>query len=259
MTKNTDNKIKSVDTSFDIVETLLQTEAMTITELADSLERSPSNVLEHLRTLQDRGFVIKEDGKFRPGLKYYEIGNKVKRNHPLYTHGTGPADDLANEINEYVWLMAEEQRQGYYIYKTGGEDAVESGAYPIGSRWPLNSTASGKVILAHMDNTRLENVLATHELNQWTSNTITDQGELIEELEEIREKGFAIDNEESAIGIQGIAVPVCGIDGIIGTISISGPASRITGEYLRTTLSNKLIETADIIRIHYNGESAVDN
>lgn len=252
-------RIKSVDASLDIVMRLTRDGPMTITELAEELDRSPSNVLAHLRTLQERGFAVEEDGKYRPGLRYYEIGNKTKQDYPLYTHGTEPADDLAAETGEYVWLMVEEQGWGYYLYKAGGANAIESGAYTMGSRWHLNSTASGKVVLAHMDEQRVDDVLDTHGLKSMTPNTITDREELKAELAEIREAGYARDREESAVGIRGVAAPIQGLDGVIGTVSISGPASRIEGEYFETVLPRSVQETADIIRIRYNGASAVDH
>jgi DNA-binding IclR family transcriptional regulator len=252
------DKIKSVDASLDIVEVLTDEGPLTITELAERLDRSQSNVLAHLRTLRDRGYVVEESEGYRPGLRYYEIGNKTKQNYPLYEHGTGPADDFADETGEYVWLMVQEQGRGYYIYKTGGDDAVESGAYTMGSRWRLNSTASGKMVLASMDETEVDAVLDRHGLEGITPNTITDRETLKAELETIREEGYARDEEESAIGIRGVAAPVRGFDGLLGTVSISGPASRIRGTYFEETLPDKLKETADIIRIRYNGAAAVD-
>jgi len=77
-------------------------------------------------------------------------------------------------------------------------------------------------------------------------------------LETIRQQGFARDKEEAAVGICGVAAPVRGLDGVIGTISVSGPASRIKGEYFHDELPRMVKETADIIRIKYNGSSAVD-
>jgi len=170
--------IKSVDTSLDIVETLTRAGPMTLTELAESLSRSPSNVLAHLRTLQRRGFAVKENDRYRPGLRYYEVGNNIKENYPLYVHGTEPADDLAAETGEFVWLMVAEQGRGYYLYKAGSEGAVESGAYTMGSRWHLNATASGKVVLADMDDAHLDEVLEVHGLTSTTPNTISDREEL---------------------------------------------------------------------------------
>ncbi|MFC4542445.1 IclR family transcriptional regulator [Halosolutus amylolyticus] len=252
------DRIKSVSVSLDIVTTLEQGPPRTITELADKLDRSPSNVLAHLRTLQERGFVVEEHNRYRPGLRYYEIGTAIREEYPLFVHGTQPADDLAADTGEFVWLMVEERGRGYYIYKSAGDAAVESGAYTMGSRWPLNASASGKVLLAHMDDTKAESVLDAHEMEQVTPNTITDRAELETELEQVREEGVARDHEESAVGIRGVAAPVQGLDGLIGAVAISGPASRIEGEYFHETLPRKIAQTADIIRIRYNGDAAVD-
>lgn len=250
--------IKSVEASLDIVEELTYAGPMTLTELAESLDRSPSNVLAHLRTLQHRGFVVKENDHYRPGLRYYEFGNNIKENYPLYVHGTGPADELATETGEFVWLMVAEQGRGYYLYKTGGEDAVESGAYTMGSRWHLNATASGKVVLADLDETQLDEILDAHGLKSMTPNTVVDREDLKAELATIREQGYAKDKEEAAVGIRGVAAPVEGLDGVIGAVSVSGPASRIKDEYFHDELPKKVKEVADIIRIRYNGASAVD-
>jgi len=250
--------IKSVGTSLDIVETLMGSGPLTITELAERLERSPSNVLAHLRTLCDRGFAVEENGCYRLGLRYYEVGNRIRQDHPLYVNGTEPVDDLAEDTGEYVWLMVEEQGLGYFLYKSGGENAVETGAYTMGSRWHLNSTASGKVMLAQMSEQRVDEILEEHGLERMTPNTITDREELLAELDAIREEGFARDNEEAAIGIRGVAAPVRGLDGVIGTVSISGPVSHIKDEYFQQTLPAKVKETADIIRIKYNGAAAAD-
>jgi DNA-binding IclR family transcriptional regulator len=250
--------IKSVDTSLDIIETLVGADPMTITELAETLDRSPSNVLAHLRTLERRGFAVKENNRYRPGLRYCEVGNSIKKNYPLYEHGTEPADDLATETGEFAWLMVVEHGWGYYLYKTGGSDAVESGAYTTGSRWHLNATASGKVVLAHMDDETLNEVIDAHGLPSMTPNTITDRDELAAELETIREQGYASDQEEAAVGIRGVAAPVRGLDGVIGTVSLSGPASRIKGEYFHEEVPRRVMETADIIRIKHNGAAAVD-
>ncbi|WP_340101815.1 IclR family transcriptional regulator [Salinibaculum salinum] len=250
--------IKSVEASLNIVEELTYAGPVTLTELAERLERSPSNVLAHLRTLRQRGFVVKENDNYRPGLRYYEFGNNIKSNYPLYVHGTEPADTLAAETGEFVWLMVTEQGRGYYLYKTGGEDAVESGAYTMGSRWHLNATASGKVVLADMDDAQLDVVLDAHGLKSMTPNTITDREELEAELETVREQGYARDKEEAAIGIRGVAAPVEGLDGVIGAVSVSGPASRIKDGYFQEELPKKVKEVADIIRIKYNGASAVD-
>jgi DNA-binding IclR family transcriptional regulator len=239
-----------------ILETLHREGPITITEVADTLDRSPSNVLAHLTTLREQEFVVKEEQQYRPGLRYFEIGEMVKHSYGLFTHGRDAADELAEETGEYVWLMVEEYGNGYYLYKSGGERAVETGAYTIGSSWHLNTIAGGKAVLAHMDETEVDEILDKHGFGSMTDNSITDRAELKEELDTIREDGIAYDFEEAAIGIRSIAAPVFGVDGMIGAIAISGPPSRIEGERLAETLPRALHEKADIIRVKYNGANA---
>ncbi|WP_255152316.1 IclR family transcriptional regulator [Halorarius halobius] len=256
--EGTGRTIQSVDASLEILTTLVEAGPMTITEVADDLDRSPSNVLAHLTTLERREFVVEEDNEYRPGLRYYDIGEKAKHGYGIFQHGREPADQLADDIGEYVWLMVEEHGKAYYLYKTGGEQAVESGAYTLGSRWHLNTTAGGKVVLAHMDDEAVDTVIDRHGLGSMTPNSITDREELMAELDTIREEGIAFDDEEAAVGIRSVAAPVRGVDGLIGTITVSGPVSRLDGDRLTETLPRKLREQADIIRIKYNGASATD-
>lgn len=256
--EGTSRTIQSVDASLEILITLVEEGPMTITEVAEELDRSPSNVLVHLRTLERREFVVEEDNEYRPGLRYYDIGENVKHGYGIFQHGRGPADQLADDIDEYVWLMVEEHGKAYYLYKTGGEQAVESGAYTLGSRWHLNTTAGGKVVLAHMDDEAVDAVIDRHSLGSMTPNSITDRDELKTELDTIREEGIAFDDEEAAVGIRSVAAPVRGVDGLIGTITVSGPVSRLDGDRFTETIPRKLREQADVIRIKYNGASATD-
>lgn len=256
--EGTQRTIQSVEASLEILTTLVEEGPMTITEVAEELDRSPSNVLAHLTTLERREFAVEENNEYRPGLRYYDIGEKAKHGYGIFQHGREPADQLADDIGEYVWLMVEEHGKAYYLYKTGGEQAVESGAYTLGSSWPLNTTAGGKVVLAHMDDEAVDAVIDRHGLGSMTPNSITDREELKSELDTIREEGIAFDDEEAAVGIRSVAAPVRGVDGLIGTITVSGPASRLDGEWLTETLPPKLREQADIIRIKYNGASATD-
>jgi DNA-binding IclR family transcriptional regulator len=127
--------------------------------------------------------------------------------------------------------MLEEHGKAYYLYKTGGEQAVEGGAYTLGSRRHLNTTAGGKLVLAHID----DEVLDRHGLGSMTPNSITDRAGLTEELDTICEDGIAFDDEEAAIGIRSVAVPVGGVNGLIGTVTVSGPENRLDGDRLAET------------------------
>jgi len=96
----------------------------------------------------------------------------------------------------------------------------------IGWRAPLHSTAMGKVLLSFSQN----KLLAKHiEQTQYTPNTITNRDLLEMELERIRERGWAIDDEETQLGVRCYAAPVKNYEGrVIAAISASGPIVRTT-------------------------------
>lgn len=244
--------VQAVDTALDIVEALRDGEGSTVTELSDSLGLSSSAIHSHLQTLERRGYVIRDGYSYRPSLRFFAIGEQVKRDHiAVYNAGHDQIKDLAEETGEYGWIMVEEDGQGMYVYKQRGKNAVETGNFPLGRTTLLHSTACGKAILAHLPEERVREIIDKHGLEAVTSNTITDEDELFAELETIREQKYALSSEESVHGIRAVAAPVLAADQrILGAISISGPVSRIKEERFRTELPEQLIECSNIIEIN---------
>ncbi len=99
---------------------------------------------------------------------------------------------------------------------------------PVGSRTPAHCSGVGKVLLAYSDPGVL-NKLSKRPLEKFTLNTITDKNKLSCILEEVREKGYAIDSEEIEIGLRCLAAPIVDQQGkVMAAISVSGPVNRIT-------------------------------
>jgi IclR family acetate operon transcriptional repressor len=103
----------------------------------------------------------------------------------------------------------------------------------VGGRVLLHSSGAGKVLLAHMENARLQRLLATMDLPRETPRTITDRGRLEAALDETRILGYAIDDEEHALGLRCVAAPLFDELGrTVAAVSISGPSARIPVERL---------------------------
>ena len=249
--------VKAVETTLDIVEALCDLNGATVTELADHLGLSTSAVHTHLITLEGRGYVTREDHQYRPSLRFFAIGEQVKRDHLLiYRAGQDELQSLAEATGEVGWMMVEDRNQGVYVHKHRGANAVETGTFPPGQRFPLHCTACGKAILAHLPSDRVQEIIDEVGLPAMTENTVTDEGTLLEELEQIREQGYARCSEESVHGIRTVAAPVLTADGtVLGSISISGPVSRITGDRFRKTLPDQLIESSNLIEIRVMSEA----
>jgi IclR family acetate operon transcriptional repressor len=105
----------------------------------------------------------------------------------------------------------------------------------VGSRTPLHATGAGKALLANLPSVRRDALLERLDLRGYTAHTIVDRGVLRRTLEEVREKGYALDDEEYDEGVRCVAVAVVGPPGRepaagapVAALSISAPASRLS-------------------------------
>ncbi len=93
----------------------------------------------------------------------------------------------------------------------------------------LHRTALGKAMLAFLPPDQREMIVRTLRFQVFTPNTITSAAQLTRELNVIHKAGYAVDNEESVLGLRCIAAPIVDKRGIaVAAVSISGPTSRIT-------------------------------
>jgi IclR family transcriptional regulator, acetate operon repressor len=98
----------------------------------------------------------------------------------------------------------------------------------LGNRVPLHCTGCGKVLLAYQPDSVIASIIAETGLAGYTDKTITDPGQFQQELEMIRQQGYAVDNGEQEEGVRCLAVPVYGPKGkVVAAMSISGPSSRL--------------------------------
>lgn len=242
-------KIQATDTAFDIVEELWRRDRASITELADALDRSTSTVHGHLVTLEDRGYVVRNDGAFQIGLRFFSLGAHARRRKSEYSIVESRIDRLATETDERAQYLIEENGRGVYVYVAEGQRSVPSHT-SIGKIRYLNTCASGKAILAQLPRERIDSIIEQWGLKPRTSETIIDRERLFEELAEIRHQGYAINREESANGLLAIGAPVAKPNGeVLGAISLSGPVHRMQESRIEDELLNQLLGTIEEIEL----------
>jgi IclR family acetate operon transcriptional repressor len=102
----------------------------------------------------------------------------------------------------------------------------------IGREMPIHAVSAGKVMMAHLMEEQVDQILARG-LKAFTEHTVTDPGELQKELEQIRQQGYGIAEEELEMGLSAVAAPIWSREGqVAATISISGPSFRLPRERL---------------------------
>lgn len=227
--------IKTADTIFAIVQELQRRDGAGVTELANELGLAKSTVYDHLATLEQAEYVVKEGGTYRLGLRFLDHGTYVKNQFGMDDIVRPVIEQLAEEVNEAVWFVVEEHGRAVFLHSAFGERAVQTHAR-IGRRSYLHHLSAGKAILAMLPEERVEEILYRHGLPELTPETITNLDTLSEELETIRESGIAYEQDETVTGVSSVAAPVLFEEEVVGAIMVVGPSSRINGERLRESL-----------------------
>lgn len=249
MKRNVDVPVKAVRVSFDVVEALRVLDGAGVSEIAQYLDIPKSTVHDHLCTLERLELIVNENGTYKTGVRFLELGGYSRQRMKIFEIAKPEIQKLAQQTGEHSNLMVEEHGRGVFLHKAEGPDAVQLDTYN-GYRVPLQTTALGKAILAHYPEERVREILDRHGMPKVTEQTITDEGELFAELEEVREQGYARDFEERVVGMRCIAAPILGDNGVLGAISVSGPRSRMQGSRFDEEIPQQILRTANVIEVN---------
>ncbi|MCU4744358.1 IclR family transcriptional regulator [Halobacteria archaeon AArc-m2/3/4] len=250
MANRAKNPVKTTTTTFTIVEALKELDSCGVTELANHLQLPKSTVHNYLSTLEQEEYVKKEGNTYSVGIRFLELGAYARDCMQIYDIAKTEVDRLADETRELANLMIEEHGHGVYIHQAKGEQAVQVDSY-VGTRVDLHATALGKSILAHLPEDRIDTIVDNHGLPQCTERTVSTREELENELELVRKRGYATDDEERLKGLRCVAAPIQTSDGrVLGAVSASGPVNRMQEEYFENELPNRVLETVNVIELN---------
>jgi len=248
--KKAKHPVGATNKTLRILEELRRRDGAGITELADAMDMSKGTVHNHLSTLREHEYVVKNDSTYRLGLRFLERGEYARQQTKLLKVAQSEIDELAEETGEIANLMVEEHGRGTYIYISKGQQAVNLDTH-VGTRQYLHTSALGKSILSKMDDDQFEQVIERHGLPAETPNTVTSEEQLQKELDEIRERGVAFDGEERAEGIRCVAAPITDNENnLLGSVSVSGPSTRLKGDRFRQEIPEKIQHFATVIGIN---------
>ena len=178
-----------------------------------------------------RGYVQKdiETGKYRLTVRLFEIGSRAISGMNLVSISRPYLEQLAAGTGETVHLVARNNDEVVYLYKEDRRESVIHMASFVGLRSPMYRTAVGKSILALLPEEEVRRIWDRSVIEPLTPNTIVRYDDLLENLAIVRQRGWAMDNEENELGVLCIAAPIKDFTNTpIGAISISAPAARMT-------------------------------
>ncbi len=203
----------------------------TVNELSNAVDLPSSTVYRLLQTLESVGLVERsaENGQYRPGLELFRLGVSVLDQMGLGSEALPYMEGLAQASLETVNLATLQDFHILYLQKIESPQPLRTSPTIGRADVPAHCAATGKALLAHLADQRLEELLNSYPLEPFTPKTITNRQELQVELARIRDQGYAIDNLEYHSDIRAVAAPIRDYRGrVIAAIGTTGPASRLT-------------------------------
>jgi DNA-binding IclR family transcriptional regulator len=221
--------MRSVKTALQVLEAVARLQPVGLSELARSLGLPKTTVQRGLATLGEAGWLESDPldpTRWVVGVRVFQVGSTVGERGGLRERALPHINHLAADVQETVHLMVPDGDGVVLIERIDSIHPVRAMA-PLGSRVPLHASSNGKAILAYLPGDEIDRYLAG-KLNTMTPRTITDATALRRELSSIRERGYAINDEELQDGVVSVAASIRPGGGRpIASVSISGPKSRM--------------------------------
>lgn len=245
--KSDQNTIKSLDRSLEVLKELARFEAATLSELSRALHESPATVYRVLVTMQAHRMVEFDEAQqvWHVGAGAFLIGSTFLRRTALIERARPVLRRLMESTGETANLGVERDGAVLFVSQVETHAAIRA-FFPPGTRSPLHASGIGKVLLAQAAPDQLERALA-QPLQGYTPQTIVDPDRLAQALEEVRLRGYAVDDEERTEGMRCVAAGIRNAYGeTVAGLSVSGPVSRVRpGEI--PALAARVVEAAEAL------------
>jgi len=223
-------QVQSLTRALAILETLAETtEGMTLSDVAQVVGLAPSTAHRLLTTLESRRFVrfLAPDGLWQVGVQSFVVGQAFRRSRDVIALARPQMRQLMEATGETANLYIEEGGEAVCMAQVESRQMMRAIARP-GGRVKLHCSGAGKAMLAHLPADEVAKILQAHGLPRTTDKTLDTPQRLKVDLERIRVLGFAIDDEEHAVGLRCVASTVLDEEGQpLAALSVSGPTARI--------------------------------
>lgn len=239
--------IQSIQKSIIVIELLANRgREMSLTEMSKVLGWPKSTLHGILSTLRDFQYISQSEktGRYDLGVRFFELGNIVARKLDIGKVARPILKRINEQTGETVQLGMEQQGEVLYLEKLESTNLLHI-VSKVGTRLPIHCSGIGKVLLAYMPKSKVDHIVKTHGLKRFTDYTITTRSALDRELEIIRHRGYATDNNEIMEGLRCVAFPIFDEEGnAVYAISVSGLIYHLEGQRLEnvTNLLRKASE-----------------
>lgn len=222
---------------------------LSLTEISRSADLNMTTSLRIASTLEEAGYLNRdpETKRYRPALKVLQLGFTALQTLDIRQVARPPLERLSRETGETVSHAVLDGLEIVYVDRIRNRQIVGV-VLGLGSRLPAHCTSMGKAMLAFLPDDQLTRRLKRARLEACTSNSITNVEDLQDELVKVRQRGYAVNDQELAIGLRALAAPIRGENGdAVAAVNISGSTETIPRRRLREELAPRLLEATEEI------------
>lgn len=239
--------IRSIQRALNILECFdWNNRELTFTEIVNRVELPKSTTSRILTTLEMEGFLIRDEDsqKYKLGHSIYLLGLVARESMDIRSISVPFMEKMTKLTNETVNLYILEDYERVCIAQVESPMPVKQ-LIKLGERFPIWAGATGRSILAQLDESIWYDMIS--DLVQFTEKTVVEPVAFIEDLRDIRIKGYSLSIGEKFQEVGCVAAPIFNDNGVIGCISISGPAYRFPEDI--TDYANLVMDSASKISL----------
>ena len=231
-------KTQSADKVLDVLEAFVkQRNGLNISDLSNLTGINSSTVYRICQSLVKRGYLYQKEkrGKYFIGLRLLELNEVSNLTVTIREIAFPYLEKMSDELSETAVITVLNGLEGFDISISFSPQtvAVSMDIYGLS---PLHCTSVGKILMASMDNDKIEMVI-NKGLKAYTKNTITDPNTLKKEIKTVRSKSVALDYEEYALGVRSIAAPIRSANGnVIAAVALVAPSFRVSRQRINKFL-----------------------
>ncbi len=214
---------------------------MTLSEIAQATGMTRATVRRFLLTLVREEYAETDGKYFSLAPKILELGYAALSTMTFLDAVQPVLVKLANKVKESCFAAVLEDTDVVYVATASPAERIVGISVSVGSRAPAHSVSTGRILTAALPDDELEEYLDRAELTKLTPNTVTSKTRLKKLIDEAREQGFSIVDQELEIGLRSISVPIFDPEGrVLAALNVACPSSRITPGEMRDGILEEL-------------------
>ncbi len=239
-------QVTSVERALSILELLASKhQGLSTSAISRSTNLPKSSTSYLLRTLVARGYVRRdaETGQHTLGIRVLSLGGQAMQGNALREVAIPHLRHIVERTRLGAHFAVLDHGDAVYVERIESPGFIKMDIWN-GRRVAPQATAVGKALICGLERQEVQEIAARHRINPTSSKTITTLPRLWEELAEVRRLGYAVDDEEHALGVRCVAAPVfAGSGEVVAAIGVSGTVSQISDEQL-SAMGNIMRSTA---------------